>query len=341
MDRRRRTLLGAAALGAAMSAATILGFSGGDVSRMTLSDGLISRYIAANLNADPADVDAVVVKRGTSLRYGRIGLSAAIWLLSAGREPAMPYVQPLIMILCAAAVTAAVRALAPRAPPPAILAPFLALGFLLSVAAGFQDALAVACGVWAVVFAVRERWWASAGMLAAALLTRENAGAVLLGLAIWCVLRRTYRPIPILFTSLAPVAVWHTYVWTRYGHLPVLDPYLRVSTSTIRPPLLAVWQSLTRTAPDSVMVLLVHLALAGVAFGLWRRSVLGTVAAASALQVLMAGPFSWHYIGEAVRAFSFLQTFVVLASVARRFGDEPVEAPGGVMRSASPSRINP
>jgi hypothetical protein len=49
------------------------------------------------------------------------------------------------------------------------------------------------------------------------------------------------------------------------------------------------------------------------AFALWRRSVFGAIAAAAGLQVLSAGRFSWHFEGEAVRAFTFLQVFLILA----------------------------
>lgn len=309
----RRAAIRAAILAGAVAVVAILGFSGGNVYKMTLSDGLISRYIAANMNADPEDVHPVVTKRGTSLRYGRIGLSAVIWALSAGRAPVMPYVQPMIMVLCAAAVGAAVALLFPRAPPTFVLAPFLALGYLLSVVAGFQDALAIALGLWAVVAATRDRWWWTAALLGAALLTRENAGAVLVGLALWLAMQRRFKEIAVLTASLLPVAGWYAYVAARYGHTPILDPYLRVKTSTIRTPLVAVWQSLTRTPFDSALVVIVHVVLAAAAFALWRRSMLGAVAAAAGLQVLAAGPFAYRFIGEAVRAFTPLQLYLLLA----------------------------
>jgi hypothetical protein len=302
-------------LGAGIAAVAILANSGGNVYKMTLSDGVISRYIAAHMNADPDDVHPVVTKRGTSLRYGRIGLSAVIWLFSAGRAAAMPYVQPVIMVLCAGAVSAAVALLFERAPPMFHLAPFAAIGYLLSVVGGFQDALAIALSAWAVVAALRERWWWAAGLLAAALLTRENAGAVLVGLVVWGASRRRWRAVLILASSLLPVAAWYLYVRSRYGYFPLLDPYLRVKTSTIRPPFVAVWEALTRAAPDGVVLVVIHLVLACLAAYLFvrHRTALATIAAAAALQVMMAGAFAYRFIGEAARACAPLQLFVLLA----------------------------
>ncbi len=306
----------AAALGMIVAAVVILANSRGQVYKMTLSDGLISRYVAANMNEDPGDVHPVVTRRGTSLRYGRIGLSLFIWLFSAGRAPAMAYVQPVIMLLCAGAVAAAVATLFPRAPPAFLLAPFISLGFLLSVVGGFQDALAIAFSLWAVVSASRKRWWWTAALLACAMLTRENAGAVLIGIGLWCVLHRRFRVLPILASSLVPVVAWHAYVAARYGHWPLLDPYLRVKTSTIQAPFVAVWHSLTRSPFDATVVVVAHVVLAVLAFALWRRSLLGAVAAAAGLQVLMAGPFAYKFLGEATRAFAPLQVFVILALLA-------------------------
>ena len=101
----------------------------------------------------------------------------------------------------------------------------------------------------------------------------------------------------------------------RYGHLPILDPYLRVATDTIGPPFVAVWRSVTGAPAGPTLTAAVHLALMLLAFSLWRRSVFGTIAAAAGLQVLSAGRFSWHFEGEAVRAFTFLQIFLILAVV--------------------------
>src|SRR5688572_12593096 len=102
-----RTVVRSALLGAVFALAMILLFSGGDVDRMTISDGLIERRVAANLDAAPSEVLPQVVERGTALRYGRIGLPLALWLFSAGQNDAMPYVQPILMVAAAAAACGA------------------------------------------------------------------------------------------------------------------------------------------------------------------------------------------------------------------------------------------
>ena len=313
MNAQRRALLGAWALGTLVGGAAIIGYSGGNVARMTLSDGLIARYVAAHFDTPPSKISPVVTSRGTSLRYGRIGLPVAIWIASAGIPRAMPYAQPVIMALCAGAAVAAVRALFPRAPPIVMLMPFVAIGFMLAVVGGFAEALAGACGLWAVVYAERNRWWPAAILLAVAMLTRENAGAILLGLAVAYRLWRRPRDLAILCSSLVPVAGWYAFCKARFGHIPILDPYLRVTTSTIETPVIAIWHSLTKTSGDSLNAAVIMVILAVIGVALWRRAPYGTIAAAAALQIFSAGPFSFKFIGEATRTGMFLQLFLVLA----------------------------
>jgi len=288
---------------------------------MAYGDGLIYRYVAAHFSQVPSEVDPVVVERGTSLRYGRVGLPAVIWVASAGRPAAMRYAHPVVIVLGAAAAGAAVTLLAPGTGLFAPLLLFLAPGFSVSVAGGFAEVLAVAFGLWAVVLVGRGNWGWGTAALAAAILTRENAGAILVGLLLWYGLLRRDRRSPLLFLSLGPVAIWYGFVASRYGHIPILDPYLRVATDTIATPFLAVWRSLTESPAGPVVAASIHVALALIAFALWRKSVLGAIAAAAGLQVISAGPFSWHFEGEAVRAFTFLQLFLILALI-QRFRDQ-------------------
>ena len=108
----RRQVTAAALVGAILAVVIILAGSGGDVDRMTEGDGEIYQYVAGNdvsggpdptpFAQDPEDVHPAVVERGTSLRYGRVGFPALIWLFSAGRPQAMPYVQPILIVLAAA-----------------------------------------------------------------------------------------------------------------------------------------------------------------------------------------------------------------------------------------------
>jgi hypothetical protein len=123
----------------------------------------------------------------------------------------------------------------------------------------------------------------------------------------------------IVLSSLVPIAVWYGYVRARYGSIPILDPYLRVRTSTVELPFVGIWHSLAKTSGESLVTAIVIAALVPVALAMWHRSILGTIAAASALQILSAGPFSFRFIGEAVRTTCFLQLFLVLALIAIRW----------------------
>jgi hypothetical protein len=315
----------AALVAAGVAAAIILANSHGDVYRMTEGDGQIYQYVAAHFDTPPAEVHPVVRERGTSLRYGRMGLPSLIWLASAGQPEAMPYVQPIIMVFAAGAAGAAIAALLPRAPPAVAILPFLAPGFAVAVSGGFAEVVAVAFALWAVVFAREERWGPATALLAAAMLTRENAGAVLVGVAVWCLLRKNRRPVVVLAGSLVPVLVWYAVVAARYGHIPILDPYLRVTTDTIGPPVVAIIRAIVDSPASSALTAAIHLALAIVAFAMWRRSLFGAVAAAAGLQVLAAGRFSFRFEGEAVRQFTFLQLFLIMAFLWERFaGRQPV-----------------
>jgi hypothetical protein len=325
---KRRAFV-AALIGAILSTSIILANSRGAVGDMTFGDGLIYRYVAANLDRDPGDVHPVVEQRGTSLRYGRIGLPATIWIVSAGRPSAMRYTQPLIMVISAAGAAAAAALLFPGAGPFASLVPFIAPGFPLAIAGGYAEALGVALALWAVVFALRRRWIWCAVMLAWAILTRENAGAVLAGIVAWMIWRGPARRVPIVVASLAPVAGWWAFVRGRYGHIPPLDPYLRVETDTVGTPLAAIVRSFTDAASVRAATMAAfHVALAVAAVALARRSLFGLIAAILSLQVLVSGPFAWRFIGEAARTGVFLQVFVALAIVAWR---RPTWAdPGGL-----------
>lgn len=290
-------------------------------------DGLIYRYVASHLTTSPSDIDPVVSSRGTSVRYGRIGFPALIWLASAGQNSAMPWAQASLIVLFAGAAGTATALLFPRAGPIGALLPFLVPGFSLSVVGGYGEVMAVALGLWAVILVGRARYWKAAGLLAIAMLTRENAGAVLVGLVVWQLIHRRPKPAAILLSSLVPLAAWYVFVDARFGHIPLLDPYLRTTTDTIATPFVAVWHSLTQGQAASIAAAAIHLTLALIAFWLWRKDVLAVVAAAAGLQVLSSGVFAWHFIGDAMRAFTFLELFLLLTLLRYRW-PEPEPAPG-------------
>ena len=303
-------------IAASVATVALLAVSHGDVNKMAYGDGLIYRYVAAHLSTPPDKVDPVVVVRGTSLRYGRIGLPGMIWLTSAGQPRAMAYSQAILIIVSAGLAGAATAMLFPAAGPVGALLPFLAPGFSLSLVGGYAEVVAVALALWAVILVLRDRVVPATALLAVALLTREDAGVILIGLTVWLLLKRKLRPAFTLWFSVIPLIVWYLIVKARYGHIPLLDPFLKVGTRT---PFVAVWHSLISGSNASIITAAVHVVLAVAAFLLWRRSILGTVAAASALQVVTSGVLAWQYVGDAIRVFTFLQLFLLLTLLTYRW----------------------
>lgn len=316
---RRRGLILAMVVAGAVAAGALFAASRGHVDRMAYGDGLIYRYVAEHLTTPPNQVDPVVSSRGSSLRYGRVGFPLLIWLTAAGHNAAMPYTQAILIILAAGAAGAATSKIFPRAGPVGALICFVAPGFALSVVGGYGEVLATALALWAVLLVERRRYLAAAVLLALAMLTRENAGAVLIGILAWEVVHKRGRNASVLLLSVVPVGAWYVFVDQRFGHFPLLDPYLRQTTDTIATPFVAVWHSITSGTSASIAVAAVHLILALVAFFLWRKDLLAAVAAASGLQVLASGPFAWHFIGDAMRAFTFLELFLLLTLLLYRW----------------------
>jgi hypothetical protein len=304
-------------IGSIVAAAIILASSGGDTERLAYGDGLIYRYVADHLTTPPDEVHHVVVERGTSLRYGRVGLPALIWLASTGRAGAMPWAHAVIIVLAAGAACAATAALFPRAGPLAPVLPFLAPGMPLAVAGGYAEVLAVGLTMWAVIAVILRRWWMASIAFAAALLTRENVVFVVAAIGALALIRRRVGILALLGLSFAPLVVWSAIIAVRYGHIPILDPYLRVTTETVEEPFVALIHSFTRAySSGAVVIVALHLAAAVISLGLLRRSIFGWLGSFAALQLLVAGPFSWRFVGDGARTGILVQLFAVLAFVA-------------------------
>lgn len=290
---------------------------------MTFGDGRLHRAVAQDLDADDPEIQAVIAGSGSALRYGRIALPVTLWTLSAGNPSAMRYVQPLIMILCAAGIAIAARSLLPGASLAAAMTPFLAVGLAVSIAGGFAEPLSVVLALWAIVLVRRDHPWPAAALFAAAMLARENAAAVLIGVAVWEFFRGSRRSAIVLLSAGVPVVAWHLAVADRFGSLPLRDPWL-VDTGALGTPLVNVVKALADVGPGGVALIVVHLALAVVAFRLWRFSMLGAAATASALPILTVGAFTWRYLGDAARLTAFLEVLVILALAERWSGSVPV-----------------
>jgi hypothetical protein len=309
-------------LGAVVALIALAAVSRFSVNKMAYGDGLIYRYVASHLTTPPRQIDRVISDRGTSVRYGRIGFPALIWLGAAGQRPAMPYSQAALIVLSAGAAGAATALLVPTSGLLGSLLPFIAPGFALSVVGGYGEVVAVALALWAVILARREHWWGACSLLACAMLTRENAGAVLIGLIVWELIRRRPRAALILATSVIPLAAWYLFVDARFGHIPLFDPYLHSTTDTIAIPFIAIGRSLTHGPVSSIATAAIHLGLAFVALWLWRHSMLAIIAAAASLQVFSSGVFAWHFVGDAMRAFTFLEVFLLLAVLQFRWHEQ-------------------
>jgi hypothetical protein len=225
----------AALIGALFSVIVIVAASGGDIDRMTFGDGVLHRYVAENLTASPEEVTEDLAGHGTALRYGRIIMPLLLWLGSAGRATAMPYVQPFLMVLAASAIAAATQALLRRPGWMLPLASFIAIGLTASLTGGFAEPVAVALALWGVVAAQRDRLAAAAGLFAGAVLTRENAIAVVIGAVAWALLRRRVRGAAILGLAIVPVVAWHLVIAARFGFLPIDDPLLRTTHEAFGP----------------------------------------------------------------------------------------------------------
>jgi hypothetical protein len=110
-----RYLLIAASLAGAIALLSLLAESRGHVQRTAYGDGLIYRYVASHLTTPPSQIDPVVSSRGSSIRYGRIGFPAFIWITAAGQSSAMPYAQAVLIVILAGAAGAATTLLFPGA----------------------------------------------------------------------------------------------------------------------------------------------------------------------------------------------------------------------------------
>jgi hypothetical protein len=309
----RREMAAAAALGMVFAAVLIAATSKGRVADMTLGDGVLYRYVAQNLNAPRSQVLHDLDRHGTVIRYGRIGLPALLWVASAGRDRAMPYAQPALMVLAAGAIAAGARVLVPHRSPLFALAPFAAFGLTLSLTGGFAEPVAVAFALWAVVAARDGRALPAAALLAAALLTRENAAGFALGLFMWALLRGKRRRAVQLALCVVPVAAWHVFVGVRYGTMPLADPWLRIQVDNVGVPIAALVRALTRSPPGAVVALALHL-LAWIGAVAWaRRNRMALIAAVSGIALLVTGSYPWRFIGDGLRLQAFLEVAIVMS----------------------------
>lgn len=315
---RARPVLTAFLIGAGIAAVVVVGHAGGQIEQTAYGDGEIYRYIARNITIPAEDVHRVVVERGTSLRFGRIGLPAMMWLLAVGRDGAMAWTQSLLMIISGGLASAAAASLFPRAGPLVAVLPWIAPGFALSISGGFADATALALGLWAIRFAFADRWLLTATALASGILVKESILVLAAGIAVVSLVRRKPHVIVACIAALAPAGAWYLVVRSRYGAIPLLDPYLDDFDGNAQTPVSAILRSILH--PPSMkgeVTALLHVGLVGLSAALALTSAYGMLALVAGIQVLSAGPFAWEFIGEAARVFVVLQVLVVFAVTTR------------------------
>ena len=331
MKEARHTLV-AWLFGAAFAAIVILAYSHGHVDRMTSGDGYFYRYVAQHLDANRSNVAPIVAARGPALRYGRIALPALIWLVSLGRSGLMRYAQPIIMIVAAGCIASAAGRLIPRLKPPWVLLPFLALGLTLSIAGGYAEPLSIALLLIAAVGVADKRWALVAIACAVAMLARENSALVVLGMVAWLARRNGRTASLIVATSFVPVIAWHLIVRSRFGHLPLLDPYVAHGSQVLRTPYLSLARGLVRFGPEAAAIAAAHIAVWIVAIAFRKAGLLGWLAVAAGLQLAAIPLLNWHFAGDNLRLLSMMEVLTILAVAARFFDASPRPARDGGVR---------
>ncbi|HEX9775719.1 MAG TPA: hypothetical protein VGB83_09090 [Actinomycetota bacterium] len=299
----------------ALAAVLIVATSGGSIDRMTFGDGSIHRYVASHLDASAPEVPAEVAEVGASLRYGRIGLPALLFLASGGSPRAMRVAQPLLMVLAAAAAAAAVARLFPGRSWSGLLA-FLVPGFVVSLLGGYAEPVALAFALWGIERALGGRWIAAASLFAAAILTKETAGAFLIGSVAWAVGRKEGRRAAAPLLALVPVAGWYAVVRSRFGSFPPLDPYLTGPTA-LGTPLLGPYRSIVEAfSTPAMLAAALHLAAGLALIAIARRSVFAASGAVASLQLVTTSPWLWRFVGDGFRTSTFIHAGAALGVVA-------------------------
>lgn len=309
--RWRPVLLGALA-GAVLTSALIWIPARGHVRDATFGDGELYRYVAQHLTSPREAVTPLLAPRGLSIRYGRIGLPALLWLFSLGKPSVMFWVQPLLMTVAGALAGAATVCLL-NGPPLFAMVPFLSLAFSMSVAGGFAEGMSVALILLSLVFVQREEWIPASLAMSAAILTKESAFVVLMGTVAWLVLKRSWKGLWISSAAI-PYIVWGVYVRQRYGFFPLTDPWLKDKTvGTIG---VSLYKSFA-AGGNGALAAGLHALLAVVAIALLMRtrSFFSVVAVIGSIPVFATAPVVWHYVGDGFRSAVFQEVFVVLALI--------------------------
>jgi hypothetical protein len=320
MINARQRLLAAGAIGIVISALLIWIPARGNPYNATFGDAELYRYVATHLTISRSQAGGVY-----SVRFGRIVFPVLLWLLSGGREAAIFYIQPIIMMFTGGVIAAESAALLPG-PFIVGLVPFASLALSVSIMGGFAEPLVVAFVLGAILLVRRKRWGLAALLFAFALLTKEVAITVIAGVILWQLSRREYKSL-VLGVALLPYLAWSVFVQHRYGYYPWSDPWW--NSHAFGAPFLVWWRTLSIGGVGTV-VAAVHAVLAISMLLLCRRYQMATVAAVSGLQVFVTVRQDWMYLVDGLRGVVMLEVFWLLAVVMIiQSRDSPAKAHSG------------
>ena len=192
----------------------------------TLSEGGYDGQFSYRLALDPTDlaVDGDGADLDKPYRTQRIGYPALAWLFAGGRRSLVPWSLVLVNVLAVAALAVAAGALARDAGRHALWGLFAAgfWAFPFSVGRDLTEPVAAALTVAALLALRRDRLLLAGLALSGAVLTRETALIVVLGVALSRVRRLSLRPGDAVW--LAPVAAfaaWQVICHAATGTYPV------------------------------------------------------------------------------------------------------------------------
>jgi len=301
----RKRLLAAAAIGVGISALLIWIPARGNAHNATFGDAELYRYVATHLTISRSQAGGAY-----SVRFGRIVFPVLLWFFSGGREAAIFYIQPIIMMIAGGVIAAESAALLPG-PFIVGLVPFASLALSVSIMGGFAEPLVVAFVLGAILLVRRKQWGLAALVFAFALLTKEVAITVLAGVILWQLAKRDYKSL-VLGVALLPYLAWSVFVQHRYGYYPWSDPWW--SSHAFGAPFVVWWRALSGGGVGAI-VAAVHAVLAVSMPPLCRRNQMATIAAVSGLQVFVTVRQDWMYLVDGLRGVVMLEVFWLLAVV--------------------------
>lgn len=171
------------------------------------------------------------VEVDSSLRFQRIVYPGLAWVVSGGNASAVPWALVIVNVLALGALGGLGGAIARSSGRHAtwgLLLPAY-FGFVFTLSRDLSEIVEVAFLVAGFLALRRDRRWLAAGLLAAAVLTRETALFAVAGIALWrlfAIATRRARPSTVDATWIVPplaFGAWQLVVADTTGSLPATD----------------------------------------------------------------------------------------------------------------------